>query len=79
MKKTVLLHAFPSPRYIRAGIGPDRAGKPIELRQVDPPWNPRPYLGHDVPITPERAHRLAPSVTAGGTPPAGPQSRSRDG
>lgn len=43
---TVLASSWPSPKYIRAGIGPGREAKPIELRQVDPPWNPRPYLGH---------------------------------
>ena len=45
----VLLSARPSPRYIRAGIGPGREGKPIEVRAPDPPWNPRPYLGSALP------------------------------
>lgn len=38
VKRRVVFSAARSPKFIRTGIGPGREGKPIELRQVDPPW-----------------------------------------
>ena len=71
-KKRVVFSAYPLPRFIRAGIGPGREGKPIELRQVDPPWVTR--LGASVSTQREpsgqgaevvdAAKALSPSPTA---------------